>query len=152
MKTILSIDPGETVGLLYIDGEMGSSPYVIRVKDDIPTFAHQVLHLILKHRPEVVVVENYVVYASKTGLHVGKELIEAQQIGAVKTVCAMLMPPPQCVVLPAGKKGRWPKARIEKKYLHLMEGLDSSPHLLAALQLALAYLEGVDNASSASTS
>lgn len=142
---VLAIDPGETIGFVSICyRDDGFRPAVLVQEEARLSFAQAVITIrdgltrpyLTRLRHDVVVVEDYRVYASKASMHIGNCLYTAQLIGAIRALC--ILEDIRVVVLPASKKGRWPNARLRAKFPgHGVEGV----HALDALKLGLAYIE-----------
>jgi hypothetical protein len=85
---ILAVDPGETCGWATFDAldltDAGQFP--IGPLEDLDYF-------VTERRPDVMVVENYRVYASRAAQHVGSEVNTAQYIGILKFIGSMYQIP-----------------------------------------------------------
>ncbi len=136
---IIVIDPGETVGIVRLvvtDGEValkGSLQEAFPFGDAVLCFRS----LLTISHVDVVVVEDYRIYASHAGHHVGARLHTPELIGAFAALCELNLVP--LVRLPANKKARWPLARLKSRFPQYA-GVPT-PHALDALKLGLAYLE-----------
>jgi len=145
---LLAIDPGETTGYVVLEwpSHKAARPYIIdawqaKVKDlDRALWATQFHRILRHHKPDMVVIEDYRVYAGKAGMHIGQRLFTAELIGAIEVLCAICIPPVTTDRLPAAKKGRWPDARIDNKFPQGTPYIHSG-HESDALKLGLAWLE-----------
>jgi hypothetical protein len=78
---VLAVDPGETVGwALFQDLELTNvGQFPIGPLEDLDYF-------VTEQRPDVMVVENYRIYASRAAQHVGSEVNTAQYVGILKFI------------------------------------------------------------------
>lgn len=144
---LLAIDPGETTGYVALEtGPAFARPRLadawqenVKSQDRYAwaTAFHRVLRL---YQPQMVIMEDYRVYAGKARMHIGQHLFTAELIGAMEVLCAICIPPVATVRSPASKKGRWPDARIRKKFPPGVQYIHSG-HIVDALKLGLAWLE-----------
>ena len=148
---ILAIDPGETLGYVLIQLKecVGGSPTLEVVDADQTrlivtkqgfnweSVSDLVLHLVTADEPDVIVLEDYRVYASKADVHIGSRVLTSELIGALCQEAGVAMTP--VVRIPAGRKGRWPPARLKAKFSSDVE--IPTPHAMDALILALIYAE-----------
>jgi len=145
MNRILAIDPGHTVGLVVLEVVPGEAPMILESLElSQPTLEwHSIALASLFHqiKPSVVVVEDYVVYATHATRHIGNQLFTAKLVGAIQALCATVIPPILVVLLQAAKKGCWPDARIRAKFPKGLELEVNSPHTRDALKLGLVYIE-----------
>lgn len=85
---VLAIDPGETTGWATFEAcdltQAGQFPV-----NDLEAFDT----FVTDHRPDVMVIENYRVYASRAAQHVGSEVNTAQYIGILKFLGGMYQIP-----------------------------------------------------------
>lgn len=136
---LLAIDPGETIGWVALDYFEGNPPAAGGYLETQASFAHTVRALFETCTcicPDVVVVEDYRIYATKAMMHTGRRLYTTELIGAIRALC--ILSGIRVVVLPASKKGRWSNARLRAKFPgHGVEG----DHALDALKLGLTYIE-----------
>ena len=140
---ILAVDPGETVGYALLSTGGGGAPKLIEAWQapaiTIRTAASEFALLVQRAVPDVVVVEDYRVFANKAAFHVGIELFTAKLIGAIEAVCTLNAPPVSMGLIQPSKKGRWPQARLEAKFPDWVKA--PQPHGLDAVILGLVYLE-----------
>ena len=142
---ILSIDPGETLGLAVLN----YSGDLLAV-DQRPCTSFKYLDSILDYwflfqfvgqdltSPTRVIIEDYRIYRSKANLHIGRQLITSEFIGAIELKAAQLGL--STVRVSASTKGRWPEARIQRWYARTLAQVPK-PHALDAWLLGLSYLE-----------
>ncbi len=143
---MLAIDPGETCGFAKLsyrtiqDVEVSTTwNHAGLPLAEFVAYLKSVLRIL---RPiDLVVVEDYVIYASAAQLHIGQQLVTPKLIGAIEAVCALQMTPMEVVLIPAAKKGRWSDVRINIKFPRMLSALDSE-HEKDAVKLGLAYIEG----------
>ena len=85
---VLAVDPGETCGWALFDklelARAGQFP--VNTLEAFDTFVTDMM-------PEVMVIENYRVYASRAAQHVGSEVATAQYIGILKFLGQMYQIP-----------------------------------------------------------
>ena len=156
MNRILAIDLGHTVGLVVLEVVPGEVPLLLdasELSQDslVGTFERHSVVLaswLFEVKPTIVVVEDYVVYATHATRHIGNQLFTAKLVGAIQALCATVIPPIPVALLPAAKKGRWPDARLKAKFpdgevfpLDAIRVLSQSEHVLDALKLGLVYIE-----------
>ena len=148
---ILAIDPGETLGYVLIEltEYVGRSPNLevedadqfkleLRLKQGFNWGAVSArVKDLLGTEPDVIVLEDYRVYASKAAVHIGSRLLTSELIGAICQEAGVAMIP--VVRIPAGRKGRWPPARLEAKFAS--DVTIPQPHAGDALILGLIYAE-----------
>jgi len=165
---ILSLDPGETIGyaLLEVVPDVMKLPWLLDSGEvlvprlskiarspigfssggvDWKAFWQSWSDTLNMFQPDMVVLEDYRIYAETAKMHIGKQLFTAELIGAIELLCSLLYSPPsfplfEVVRIPAAKKGRWPEARLDAKFSE-HKGV-KRPHAHDALVLALVYLEG----------
>jgi len=147
---ILAIDPGETLGYVLVELKefVGKSPELEVIDADQillvvnkqgftwNSVSDKVVNL-LNEEPDVIVIEDYRVYASKAAVHIGSRLLTSELIGAICQEAGIAMIP--VVRIPAGRKGRWPPARLEAKFAS--DVTIPQPHAGDALILGLIYAE-----------
>lgn len=146
-KYVLAVDPGETCGFAMLSYKTIEDVVVTRTwdhsalpLDDFARYFRTVMRKV--HHLEPVVVEDYVIYASAAQLHIGRQLITPKLIGVIEAVCALQCGSPNRVILmPAAKKGRWPDAKVERRFPRILSTLESE-HEKDAVKLGLAYIEG----------
>lgn len=148
---LLVTDPGETVGYATFELVTTLAPYpsVLTLlqawEEQVPSIADYTpifLRLLWREQPDLVVIEDYRVFQSKAGMHVGRRLFTPELIGAFIALCSSTQPLPSCVItarIQPSKKGLWPDARIAVKF---PEAQSATGHALDAVKLGLAYLEG----------
>lgn len=142
---ILAVDPGETIGAVLLDDDELVEHWEWKLPDkDEPLFWHTIavafIPYIREHKPDVVVLEDYRIYAGKAlMMHIGSRLLTAELLGAISALCAAVMPSVSIHTLPASKKGRWPNARLDAKFPQ--HSAVTGTHERDALKLALAYKE-----------
>jgi hypothetical protein len=85
---VLAVDPGETVGWATFEelDLQNAGQFPIGNLEDLDTF-------VTDTRPDVMVIENYRVYASRAAQHVGSEVNTAQYIGILKFLGGMYQIP-----------------------------------------------------------
>jgi len=152
---ILAIDPGETLGYVLVELKefVGKSPELEVIDADQillvvnkqgftwNSVSDKVVNL-LNEEPDVIVIEDYRVYASKAAVHIGSRLLTSELIGAICQEAGVAMIP--VVRIPAGRKGRWPPARLKAKLGPEPLGFYKpipQPHAGDALILGLIYAE-----------
>ena len=133
---LLSIDPGETVGLVYLSRDRDGEDVTLEGFLDTPLrFLKKNLPVILAAVDEVAI-EDYRVFASHAGHHIGARLITSELIGFVEAHCDLKNI--RVIRIAPNKKGRWPEARLRAKH---PEFKHVTGHARDALKLGLAYLE-----------
>jgi hypothetical protein len=150
---VLVIDPGETCGYAVFSLQREEHPETeeeLRSVDlelletwegsgvFIPSFVIPFLKDLKRVKPSLVLIEDYRVYQSKAGLHIGMRLHTPELIGAIEGVCALTVPPMRTARIAAGKKSRWPEARMKVKF---PQAKDVTGHARDAVKLGLAFLE-----------
>lgn len=145
---ILAIDPGETVGLALFHTDplqlVNWSQEPLDVSEDSAgkmwewsqVYPH-VLVWLWGYDPDVIVLEDYRVYSSTANAHIGSRVLTSELIGAVCLESAFRKVP--VVRISASKKGRWPAARLRKKF-PAYEAVPK-PHCADAVVLGLVYAE-----------
>lgn len=152
---VLIVDPGETCGFVVlelvndemVDSNGHSRPEILLSWQegkreglvDLAAWSLNILHTFRRIKPHVLVLEDYRIYTSKANQHIGINLFTAELIGAITALCAIVIPPLPVIRMPAAKKGRWPKARLDNKFPHHSEV--EGTHARDALLIGLAYLE-----------
>jgi len=148
---ILAIDPGETLGYVLVEltEYVGGSPTLEVIdanqfsllRDTKQGFywdsASSKVKDLLDLEPDVIVIEDYRVYASKALAHIGSRALTSELIGAICQEAGIAMIP--VVRIPAGRKGLWPPARMKAKFT--TDVPIPQPHAGDALILALIYAE-----------
>lgn len=85
---VLGIDPGETTGWVILDPpciyKAGQEP--TKNVTQAALFFNRMLE---DKRPDVIVIEEYRVYSSKTRQHAWNDLLTARIIGAIEALCAI---------------------------------------------------------------
>ena len=147
---ILAIDPGETLGYVLVELTefVGGTPELEVIDAD----QHQLavtkegfywdsvssnVRDLLDQEPDVIVIEDYRVYASKALEHIGHRALTSELIGAICQEAGIAMIP--VVRIPAGRKGLWPAARLKAKFTS--DVTIPQPHAGDALILALIHAE-----------
>ena len=147
---ILAIDPGETVGyaILKLTEYVGGSPLlevenaeqfkleVTKQGFSWNSVSDKVVNL-LNEEPDVIVIEDYRVYASKAAAHIGSRALTSELIGAICQEAGIAMIP--VVRISAGRKGLWPPARLKAKFKS--DVTIPQPHAGDALIIGLIYAE-----------
>lgn len=148
--TILVIDPGETCGYAVFSLERAELPEEQSVKNltlletwedqgaSIPEFVIPFLKVLRRVKPSLVLIEDYRIFLDHARRHVGQPLRTPELIGAIIGVCALTVPPMRTARIIAGKKGKWPEARMEAKF---PQAKDVTGHARDAVKLGLAFLE-----------
>ena len=78
---LLSFDPGETTGwAVFRDGRLS------RCGQHLVTDYSWFEQMVVAVRPDVIVCENYVVYANRAKQHVGSEVVTIRYIGAIELI------------------------------------------------------------------
>jgi hypothetical protein len=82
------VDPGETCGWATFDELelIAAGQFPVRNLEEFDLF-------VTRSRPDVMVIENYRVYASRAAQHVGSEVNTAQYIGILKFLASMYQVP-----------------------------------------------------------
>jgi len=85
-KVLLAIDPGETTGYsIFKDGELfrhGVIPW------RIPVYGYNyLLDIMVANQPEVVVCEDYRLYANRINAQLGSQIPTIKIIGAIEMLC-----------------------------------------------------------------
>lgn len=131
---LLAIDPGETVGLAFLDTEGGKVILLGSLEVPAPKLKR---HLpILLAGVDAVVIEDYRIFASHAGHHVGTRLVTSELIGFIEAHCDL-----KSILftrLQPNEKGRWPEARMRAKH---PECRDLGGHARDALKIGLVYIE-----------
>ena len=148
---LMAVDPGETCGVVVLSIETpvaeGHSEVPILLDsftldgEKIPSFTVSFLHCLRVITPHSVAIENYRVFASKAGLHIGDSLMTSRLIGAIQALCAVVVPSIEVSLIEPSEKGRWPLARIKNKVSDDLLGDLDTEHEFAALQVGLTFLE-----------
>ncbi len=89
--TILAFDPGHTTGwaaFIPIGGVLWLNAWGEIDTTDIPLATEAVDKLIDKYMPEIVVMEDYRVYAWRAKHHAGSNLLTARVIGCIETIAS----------------------------------------------------------------
>lgn len=151
---ILAIDPGETLGYVLVEltPQVGGTPVLevgdagqVKLDTDKQGFIWESVSAkvrdLVGREPDVIVLEDYRVYASKAAMHTGARLLTPELMGAICHEAGIAMIP--VVRIPAGRKGLWPPARLKAKKPNLAPiGVKiPQPHAGDALILALIYAE-----------
>ena len=141
---ILAIDPGKTIGCVLLDDNELVEHWECKLLDvDASHFWHFFVLIfstnLREHEPDVLVLEDYRIYADKANMHIGNRLFTAELIGSIRALCAVVAPPVSIRTLSASKKGRWPDARLDAKFPQ--HKAVTGTHERDALKLALAYKE-----------
>lgn len=83
---LLALDPGETTGwCVFQASKMLASGQIVSATVEQGT--DQIEALILKHKPEYMVYEDYKVYSWKANSHSWNELHTPQLIGGIRHIC-----------------------------------------------------------------
>jgi hypothetical protein len=141
---LLVIDPGETCGyaMFQLDTEPPSNLTLLETWEDqgasIPEFVIPFLKMLREVKPSLVLIEDYRVYQNKAEMHIGQPLRTPELIGAIIGVCNLTVPVMRTARIIAGKKGKWPEARMKVKF---PEAKDVTGHARDAVKLGLAFLE-----------
>jgi len=149
---ILVIDPGETPGYAVFELEKNlvaearpSDLVLLETWEDpdqgasIPEFVYPFLQVLQRVKPSLVLIEDYRVYQDKAATHIGMALKTPELIGAIIAVCNLTVPKMSTARIAAGKKGKWPEARMKAKF---PQANDVTGHARDAVKLGLAFLEG----------
>ncbi len=152
---ILAIDPGETLGYVKLDitEYVGRGPILdvidagqFKLKVDKKSGFNWInvsaeVTQLLSCEPDVIVLEDYRVYANKAAAHIGSRVLTPELIGAICQEAGISMIP--VVRIPAGRKGLWPPARMKAKKTGFSPiGVKiPKPHAADALILGLIYAE-----------
>lgn len=132
---VLAIDPGETVGLVLLE-ERDDGQVVVHDSLDI------LLRLFKKFLPkllakaDVIVIEDYRIFATHSKEHIGVALITPELIGYVEAHCDL-----KSILftrLQPNEKGHWPEARMKAKHPKFQ---DVVGHARDALKIGLVYIE-----------
>ena len=147
---ILVIDPGETCGYAVFQLERAELPEeqipsnlsLLETWEDqgasIPEFVIPFLKVLRRVKPSLVLIEDYRVFIDHARRHIGEPLKTPELIGAIEGVCALTVPPMRTARIIAGKKSRWPEARMRVKF---PRAKDVTGHARDAVKLGLAFLE-----------
>ena len=145
---LLAIDPGQTCGYAVFEYqaqfpvfqaillEYWESPGV-----PLDAFALRFLGALRATQPTHVVVEDYRIFASKAGTHIGQPLHTAEIIGAIAALCRTVIPPISVSRVTPDKKGRWPAARLKTKFPEIWALKLPDSHELDAIKIGLVFLE-----------
>jgi len=139
---ILSVDPGETTGLVWLDfdGEVTLGPSTDVKEETIERYSELLSKFLTDPFPiDMIVVEDYRVYKGYAEQHIGNRLFTAELIGAIRAISWLHTDHISVVAVPASSKGRWPIARLLKKFPQFCDIKDL--HARDALQLGLSYIE-----------
>lgn len=87
---LMAIDPGETTGIRVFNGIRPIAWYQVICIDtaSVSSALEQIEGLLIEHKPEIVVMEEYRVYAHRTRQHAGSDLFTARLIGALEAMLA----------------------------------------------------------------
>lgn len=143
---ILVIDPGETCGYAVFQlnepGTDAAELLLLETWEDqgasIPEFVIPFLAVLRRVKPSLVLIEDYRIFLDKARMHIGQPLRTPELIGAIEGVCALTVPPMRTSRIIPGKKGRWPEARMKRKF---PSAKDVTGHARDAVKLGLAFLE-----------
>ena len=134
---ILAIDPGETVGIVGL--EIVGDQVLLRFPRNLTLsyFKDFLTENSSRLQVDVVVVEDYRIFASHAREHIGARLITPELIGFIEAHCRLHGIP--LVRIQPNEKGRWPEARIKARHPEWA----STPvgHARDALKIALVYIE-----------
>lgn len=145
---LLAVDPGETLGYVLIELGEGTPKVEVAAQVQLPidngdfdweAVSKIVQDLYLKQEPDALVLEDYRVYRDKAMAHTGSRVLTANLIGALMHEAALNMTP--AIRISASEKGRWPEARLKKKYPGYFSTFVPKPHAGDALILALCFAE-----------
>ena len=132
---LLAIDPGETVGLALLQTE-GEQVTLLASLDVASPKLKKHLPILLAG-VAVVVIEDYRIFATHAGQHIGARLLTSELIGFIEAHCGISTVP--VVRIQPNEKGRWPEARIKAKHPEWTRS--PGGHARDALKLGLVYLE-----------
>jgi hypothetical protein len=137
---ILAIDPGETTGTAVLESSKDSVELISYADLSLKEFKKE-LSVASLHYLEVerIVIEDYRIFQSKAGQHIGARLTTPELIGwidCIRTLAGLVM-----VRVQPNKKGRWPKARLKNKFPAYFE-VDQH-HSKDAVIIGLVYLEAM---------
>lgn len=147
---ILVIDPGETCGYAVFQLERVELPEEQTTENltlletwegqgaSIPEFVIPFLKVLRRVKPSLVLIEDYRVFLSHARRHIGEPLRTPELIGAIIGVCSLTVPVMRTARIIAGKKGKWPEARMKAKF---PQAKDVTGHARDAVKLGLAFLE-----------
>lgn len=153
MIRILGLDPGETTGLALLKFGPGlPSRLILDCYEQVELPITQtkltrgfnwaevqpeVYCMVADYRPTVIVIEDFRLYHSKAMAQVGRHMLTAELIGAI---CYAAQERGIDVVrVSATKKGRWPEARLSRKFPDYFNA--PAPHARDAVILGLIYAE-----------
>ncbi len=99
----------------------------------------------LFYHPDVIVVEDYRVYPTKTKEHIGSQVYTAKEIGRIEWL-AFQNDTEMVYQLAAQAKGRWPNGRIQqyplvREFISKIKGDPNRKHLLDAYRHLLTFVE-----------
>ena len=84
--TLLCFDPGHTTGFaIFRDLELITCGQLDT--DDLEKATHKFMDITRKYKPDMIVYESYRVYKWRAKHHAGSEVLTAQIIGSIQTVC-----------------------------------------------------------------
>ncbi|KKM20508.1 hypothetical protein LCGC14_1644720, partial [marine sediment metagenome] len=90
LESILAVDPGETTGLAFYEGD----PTDIRIGQiktkTIEEGTDQIIDILTRLKPQTVVIEDYRVYAHKTRAHTWSDLHTPRFIGNIQGLCHLM--------------------------------------------------------------
>lgn len=87
-KHILTLDPGETTGYAVFNGMDGVAHGEINTSK-VENSVESISHLFDVYKPEIVVIEEYRVYAWRAKQHSWSTLHTPRLIGSIQTLCSM---------------------------------------------------------------
>lgn len=91
-KSVIGLDPGETTGVCWFVGPtLQAAQQIIGL--DVPSAFQRVKTYILAVKPDIVVMEDYKIYAWKTKDHTWASLFTPRLIGAIECLCNELRIP-----------------------------------------------------------
>lgn len=142
---ILAIDPGQTSGYVVLEafGSGSSEPPVVlhswEGKATLRERAGLLLSWLKKYHINSIVVEDYRITPEHAGHHVGQQLHWPEYIGCIEAVCQLVIPRIEMYRVQPGKKGKWPKARLDAKFIdhRYVDG----KHARDALVVGLVWVE-----------
>lgn len=140
---ILAIDPGQTSGYVVLETfDTGEAPVALLAWEGKATLRERaglLLSWLKKYHINSIVVEDYRIFATSAGHHIGRRLHEPEYIGCIEAVCQLVIPRVEVYRVQPSQKGKWPEARLDAKFPDHKNV--PRPHTHDALIVGLAWVE-----------
>lgn len=143
---ILAIDPGHTIGYavlenfeLIITGQLELDVSNFNVAIDV--LLSEIQQLLYLHNPNIIVLEDYRVYASTAKVFINSRNTTSEIIGALEMMGSY--EGLSVTRLPASCKNMWPTARLRQWFPNTLEAMSPTkkPHAYDAWLIGISYVE-----------